>query len=120
MMTRPTSSAVNDPNTLLVLLMEVYNDLAALLRTQLPSTIPALKAITLPSYAELRKQVGDLAGQLGPRAIIVTAKDAYKNGPLDGGEGIFVWDPTSTLTDNDATVLQPLGLPSGRWRKGSF
>lgn len=116
--TRPTITAMSDPDQLLTLLEEVYEDLAALKRTQLPSTVPALKAVTLATHLDLRRQVGDLAGQLGPRAIIVGGR----TGPLDGGEGVFVWDPTSQLADDDAAVMQPfnVGTGPGRWRKGSF
>jgi hypothetical protein len=116
MMTKPTLAAVSDPKELLVLLAEAYADIASLLRAQLPSSVPNLKAVTLPTHAALRKQVGDLNGENGPRACIVTGRV----NPLDGGEGVFVWDPTSTLTDDDINVIQPGDSPSGRWRKGSF
>lgn len=39
--------------------------------------------------------------------------------PYDGGQGDFVWDNTSTATDNDGTIIQPVisGTPvaTGRW-----
>src|ERR1700759_5075355 len=33
----------------------------------------------------------------------------------DGGGGIFVWNPTSTATDDGVTVIQPTGQVTGRW-----
>lgn len=33
----------------------------------------------------------------------------------DGGGGIFVWNALSTATDDGGTVIQPTGVPTGRW-----
>ncbi|MHB9139916.1 MAG: glycosyl hydrolase family 28-related protein, partial [Victivallaceae bacterium] len=34
---------------------------------------------------------------------------------VNKGGGIFVWDSSSTVTDNDGTVIQVTGVPTGRW-----
>lgn len=113
-------ASVADQTALLQLLTEIYEDLKGLQGRQMPSTVPALKAITLPTHQALRTQPGDLGGELGPRAVICSGRDSVANGPLDGGEGIFVWDPTSTLADDDVNTIAVDGYNVGRWRKGSF
>lgn len=35
----------------------------------------------------------------------------------DGGEGTFFWDPASTATDNDGTVIKVSTVTTGRWRR---
>jgi hypothetical protein len=115
---KPNRGATGDPDSLLGLLANFYDNIRSLLGMRTPDTVPALKAITVQDHRSLRNQVGDYAGQLGPRACIV----AGRTGPLDGGEGVYVWDATSTLADDDAATIQPLSLGGkpGRWRKGSF
>ena len=116
---KPNRASVADDGKFLDILANFYESLVELFRDQLPSTVPGLKCVTSPTHAEARQHVGDYAGQLGPRAMIVAGRTA----PLDGGEGIFVWDATSTLADDDTNTMQPnavlFGKP-GRWRKGSF
>lgn len=109
----PTLGLVNDDGQLLQFLRDVYEEIKRL------STPAGASPITLPTHQALRGVIGDLAGSLGPRASIVTGRAA----PLDGGQGIYVWDPTSTLADDDAATLQPNAIADGkpgRWRKGSF
>ena len=117
---KPNRSVLTPGNgdALLDILLSFYDALVSLLGKQLPATVPGLQAITVSTHAALRLQVGDYAGQLGPRACIV----AGRVNPLDGGEGVYVWDEGSTLSDDDSAVIQPLSLggKNGRWRKGSF
>lgn len=35
--------------------------------------------------------------------------------PNDGGGGVYVWNSTSTATDNGGNVIQPTGVSTGRW-----
>lgn len=115
---KPDNGTAGSPTELLKVLIGFYDNIRALMGLRTPDTIPALKAITLPTHAALRNQIGDYAGQLGPRAIVVTGRSS----PLDGGQGIYAWDATSTLADDDAATIQPLALGGkpGRWRKGAF
>ena len=39
--------------------------------------------------------------------------------PLDGGEGIFSWNPTSTEPDNGGTVIAPAPSSPGRWERST-
>lgn len=78
----------------------------------------AFQKITFNTYNELRAVMGDPAGKAGPRGVIVAGTTA----PKDGGEGVFVWDFTSTAVDNNATVIAPVNaagtvIQQGRWRK---
>lgn len=115
---KPDRDTAQSPGALLLVLTGFYDAIRTLLGTRTPDTIPALKAITLPTHLALRNQIGDYNGQLGPRAAIVTGRSS----PLDGGQGIYVWDATSTLVDDDSATIQPLTLlgKPGRWRKGTF
>lgn len=116
---KPDRNSLGDKDELLAVLVSFYDNIRAALGLRTPDTVPALKAITLATHAALRNQVGDYAGQLGPRACIVTGRSA----PLDGGEGIYVWDATSTQFDDDVAAIQPFGIAvgkPGRWRRGSF
>ena len=38
----------------------------------------------------------------------------------DGGEGMFVWDGSSTITDDGGTVIQPTGGGTGRWLRDFY
>jgi hypothetical protein len=78
-----------------------------------PNQAPALKAITVSTLAELRATRGDAAGDRGPRACTL----AGTTDPLDGGEGVFVWDQTSTAADDGVDVVEVVGVPTGRWRR---
>ena len=33
----------------------------------------------------------------------------------DGGDGFFYWDPSSTATDNDGTIIKVTTITTGRW-----
>jgi hypothetical protein len=89
------------------------HDAAKVPTAVLPDQAPALKAITIATLAELRATRGDAAGQLGPRSCML----AGSVDPLDGGEGVFVWDETSTATDDGTDVVEAAGVPTGRWRR---
>lgn len=36
---------------------------------------------------------------------------------LDGGQGAFAWNPTSTAADNGGTIIQVTGVTTGRWER---
>lgn len=98
---------------LLSQLIEFYDALLDLGRPQLPSTVPNLKSVTLETLAALRRTVGDPLGEKGPRSIIL----AGGTDVMDATAGVWVWDPTSTLTDDGVSVIQVSGVIAGRWRK---
>jgi hypothetical protein len=112
---KPDRGSASNPDELLKVLIGFYDAIRSLQGLRGADTVPALKAITVQDHVSLRRQVGDYAGQLGPRACIVAGRSL----PADGGQGVFVWDATSTLADDDSTTLQPLSLGGkpGRWRK---
>lgn len=62
------------------------------------SNIAALKALAKPS---------------APGSAIVRGYSADN----DGGGGWFVWDATSTATDNGGTIIAPNAGGTGRWRR---
>lgn len=110
---RPTRGTIQKPDDLLPILTGFYERLVELGRAQLPSTVPALKAVTLSTFANMRMQAGDADGEKGPRACIVTGGSSL----LDGSEGVFAWDPTSTAADDNANTIQVALVPVGRWRR---
>jgi hypothetical protein len=78
-----------------------------------PDQAPALKAICIATLAALRATRGDADGQLGPRSCILSGTSEA----LDGGEGMYVWDQTSTATDDGVDVVEVAGVKVGRWRR---
>lgn len=110
---RPTIGAIQTPAGLLNCLDGLFEAVIDLLRDIPAKRIPALKAITLETHAAARAQVGDVNGEAGPRACIVAGRTTA----MDGGQGVFVWDPNSTLADDDTNTLQVPGASPGRWRK---
>ncbi|HVQ52655.1 MAG TPA: hypothetical protein VMS92_21680 [Mycobacterium sp.] len=113
---KPTQDAVKDPAKLYQLVSGFYESLVALGGEVAPVRAPKLKAITLPSFAEMRLRRGDTMGELGPRACVVTGKTTFR----DGFEGVFGWDATSTLADDEANTIAVTGVVVGRWRRMSF
>jgi hypothetical protein len=87
-----------------------------------PSTAVPLRAHSIANLAELRKTIGSIDGNAGPRACTLAGQLA----PLDSGAGVFIWDPTSTLADNATqsatafTVATVTGVAQGRWRRLSI
>ncbi len=35
----------------------------------------------------------------------------------DGGEGVFLWDSSSTETPNEATIIESTVITTGRWKR---
>ena len=110
---KPNAALVADKDGLTQQLVDYYQALVELDKARPPSKSPALKAITADLFATMRQYVGDIDGEAGPRAVIVTGGKKLQ----DGKEGVFAWDPTSTLADNGSTVINPSGASPGRWRK---
>lgn len=110
---RPTAMAVGDQTQLLNILVGFYDAILELRKPVQPGDAPNLKAITRATFADMRAAAGDINGELGPRVAMV----AGKNTPMDGSQGVFAWDPTSQLADNNTTVLQVSGVATGRWRR---
>jgi hypothetical protein len=113
---KPDISSVKDPTALLSILSGFYDAIQDAKRAILPSRVPVLKHATASTHADLRKIVGHIDGESGPRVCIVTGDVAV----LDGGEGSYVWDPDSTLIDDNTATIQPVGIARGRWRKASL
>ncbi len=83
-----------------------------------PDQAPKLRAHAVGTLAELRKIKGDRTGNGGPAGCIFSGWAA----PMDGGQGIFVWDHVSTKADDGGAVLpngtiQVANVPIGRWRR---
>lgn len=79
-----------------------------------PALAPELRGHSVATRAEMRKTRGSADGNGGPRACMLAG---YVD-PLDGGEGTFVWDSTSTAADDEgATAVAVFGVATGRWRR---
>lgn len=68
-----------------------------------PSTLP-----TAPSYAALASL--GLAASFYPYIYVLGGVN-----PSDGGQGTFYWDGASTLTPDNATIIQATGISTGRF-----
>lgn len=116
---RPTAKTATSPAELSGVLASFYDTLLPLSQDAIsPDRVPALQAMGMPSLAAMRSIRGDAAGLSGPRACILVGKVSR----LDGGEGIFIWDASSTTRDDDTNTIEspavgvPPGAP-GRWRR---
>lgn len=79
-----------------------------------PALAVELRGHSVATLAELRKTRGSRDGNRGPRMCMFAG---YVD-PLDGGEGMFVWDDTSTAVDDEGlTVAEVFGVSPGRWRR---
>ncbi len=110
---RPTAAALKNEGDLLAILQGFYIELLEARKPRSPNTVPALKAVGLSLHVDLRKTEGDAAGELGPRACIVTGGTTV----LDAGRGVFAWDATSTAADDGVNTFQVGGIDRGRWRR---
>lgn len=113
---QPDASVVADPVQLTTLLRSYYDAITDLQRVRPASSVPALKAITLPLLADLRNTTGDNAGERGPRGVILSGGAA----PFDGLQGVFVWDSNAPNADDGFNIIRPTALlagAAGRWRR---
>jgi hypothetical protein len=113
---KPDRATLANDEAHVKMLLGFYDAILALQKDRLPSTVPALKSVVRPSYASLRAAAGDINGELGPPATIVTGGTSIK----DGGEGVFLWDPDSTLADDGVNVFQVAQITTGRWRRAAM
>lgn len=103
---RPTGTETGD----------LYNELINNQRLP-PEYAPELKAITCDTVATLRTVKGDLAGNAGPRCVVLNATAT----PGDGGVGIFYWHNTIQASDdNGKAYVQVIGsdgnfMTAGAW-----
>lgn len=82
-----------------------------------PELAVELRAHSIATLAELRKTRGDNAGNRGPRACMLAGYET----PLDGGEGVFIWDYTSVAADDGGTsTVLVAGVEQGRWRRAQL
>lgn len=110
---KPDSGAVADQGQLLKVLLAMYDAIVELAKPFTPSRVPGLQAVTLSTYADLRRTRGDALGELGPRLTMITGGAAV----LDGGQGVFSWDQGSILADDGVNVFQVASVNPGRWRR---
>lgn len=110
---KPSLAQIKDPNDLLSLLVDYYDALVELDGKRSPSKLPGLKAITAATIAGLRKTTGDDTGEAGPRVALLSGGASV----LDGLEGAFAWDSTSTTADDSSSVINPNGAKPGRWQR---
>jgi len=70
---------------------------------------------TLPTVADLRAYpIGKVKAQ---ESIQLTGRNAFN----DGLGAFYVWDPFNTNSDDDSTIVRPLGQSgAGRWVKTNF
>jgi len=110
---KPSLAQVKDPNDLLSLLVDYYDQLVELDGKRSPSKLPGLKAITAATIAGLRMAPGDDSGEAGPRVALLSGGAAV----LDGLQGAFAWNSTSTAMDDSSSVINPNGSKPGRWQR---
>ena len=63
--------------------------------------------LRIENIADLKTKSGDFDEQ------VIFVAGYYVQG--DGGGGDFYWDNLSTATENDGTIIQATGVPTGRW-----
>lgn len=77
-----------------------------------PELVPAIKAVTMATVAQMRTIAGDISGNIGPACCLLNATAT----PGDGGVGVFYWHNTSTdQDDNGVTTVQVMGS-SGQFK----
>lgn len=86
-----------------------------------PTNVVASNGIGVISDAQANSyvQVGGLLANARAFNSALTGMQISLSGltsPLDGGQGVFYWNPSSTATDDGGvTVIQPNGVLYGRW-----
>jgi len=110
---KPNLAQIKDPEDLLSLLVDYYSAFVELDGNRSPSKLPGLKAITAATIAALRKTPGDDSGEAGPRVALLSGGSAV----LDGLQGAFAWNSTSTARDDSQSVINPNGTKPGRWQR---
>ena len=58
--------------------------------------------------------LANVAGLRATQSGTTVAVSGYYT-PNDGGGGVFVWNSSSTETDNAGSIIQPSGVNNGRW-----
>lgn len=72
---------------------------------------PKEQAFSVDSIADLKTLPADLF-ESG-----IQVQVAYYSTEGDGGGGTFYWDSASTDTDNGGTIIQGIGITTGRWER---
>ncbi len=98
----------------------LYDAIQDLGKETTPEFAPKLRAHAIGTLAELRRTRGDIAGNAGPASCMLSGFTA----PMDGGQGVFLWDPTSVAKDDGGVLLpggtvQVANIATGRWRRTS-
>jgi hypothetical protein len=98
----------------------LYDAIQTLGQETLPEDAPKLRALAIGTLAQLRKTRGDVAGNAGPASCMLSGFTS----PMDGGQGVFLWDPTSVAKDDGGVLLpggtvQVANVATGRWRRTS-
>lgn len=85
----------------------------------IPERAPKLRAHAIGTVAEMRKTLGDITGNRGPASTMLSGYETAQ----DGGEGTFVWHPTSVDADNGGKGVngrvQVANVKAGRWHRTS-
>jgi len=85
----------------------------------IPERAPKLRGHAIGTLAELRKTLGDITGNRGPASTMLSGYETAQ----DGGEGTFVWHPTSVDADNGGKGVngrvQVANVKVGRWHRTS-
>jgi hypothetical protein len=76
---------------------------------------------TVPTFSELKNIALSGTPPAPPAPSFTTVNVDNRNSSTAGGGGIFRWDPSSILADNDGTIIKPTGVGSGsgpgRWSR---
>lgn len=69
---------------------------------------------TIKTISDLRSFTPTMSNSIVSNAMVNI--DGYSASSVQGG-GLFYWDPTSTETDNNGTIVQVTGVTTGRWKR---
>ncbi len=87
---------------------------AALSACAEPAVMATQSALSTAGSLQWCDTMADLKALAGSSYQTVMLAGYWANG--DGGGGLFIWDPASTLADDGGTVIQPaLATGAGRW-----
>lgn len=75
----------------------------------------ATQAQALQQYGDIRVADYTELRALDPPVISYNVHVMGRTSVGDGGEGIFIWESTSTASDNDGTIIAPGVGGTGRW-----
>jgi hypothetical protein len=75
--------------------------------------VGAVSADLLNSFVQNVSSLAQLRGLVGLTGMVIYLQGTVS--PSDGGQGFYVYNASSTATDNGTTVIKPTSVTNGRW-----